>query len=1037
MAAFGHAAVSVGNVFGNALGLWGNPPPVPVVETPQEPQDVDSASGQEILSDVPPIVEIGPSGFVAIRTSKKKMGVQFFDYQTSVMSDVMRKFDNYDGIILKAYMGAGKTVMSMGIMQTIRAKSESRANKIVVIMPDGLEKQWKDEWEGYVHQVEFWPFEKFVEESKKLEFGQPIEQEYYIIFDECHKIRTLTQTLSNEDADKVCQFMGKKAIKRLGLTGTLIYYDKDDLLYEVNAFAGTDGQGRWPLPFTWTHLTNVYRDTQGDTYGLWYALKSIFGGWIFNLENLRIFPIPDFLALADIGDFYLNQYSPYNEPKREIVGSILSAIPGFDKAVLNRDLKGLIINGPLTILSIMSFTTMMNPFSYLIPTIFAMVSIEDQNTFNDLDKIEIQTKICPMIVNVKNINVDDRGSLANSVIQHIDWVANKKNVAIDRAGRAVKKIGTKLGVESKEPEGTPEVYQEIYQEAIYKWPGIEQFCTADDTEDYTVAPSSVFITARHQFEEIPYTWSQLQLFIRFTNNRLTPCEAEMLHMKESQRTMTRHLTMHDLETTGLRIGSLDITKSKLKKIQDGNNDRKIQFRKTVERITQQNVQPPVLDKSDPEKYEGVPKFDEVIRRINASGVHRVLLYSQFEEVSQGFKEYIRNRKSAQTSNWVFKNSESKIQKHEFNHEARQDVRNERKYIMVLSPLKADGYDGLQDVDTMIILEPCTTDSMKRQLIARVVRQFAHSKSRVVNIYEYVCTPGKLNMRRMGASIMDWWKHDNRVAYWVFRPLLNNTRTPDQVVVRSQQVSGEMEDICSGSAEDYVRGVDKKAKRALKTIGTDSRDVILGKYNFDILKEERKQLRERLAKNYTLADDLQLSRTTALLESELGKLKKKGAELSDDQEVVLNTLDQNRIKRELKLLSENKSLDDLKSELARIETELEYIDEQIGQYPIVKPYQTELELEKTKLKQLIWMNEFNTQKEARTRLSEGDRSQSDQDLTTLKDKVEDEIATLQSEIDELRRGQELYSVQTQKKKDLEDQKRLISEELGLLVNLALV
>jgi TolA-binding protein len=84
-----------------------------------------------------------------------------------------------------------------------------------------------------------------------------------------------------------------------------------------------------------------------------------------------------------------------------------------------------------------------------------------------------------------------------------------------------------------------------------------------------------------------------------------------------------------------------------------------------------------------------------------------------------------------------------------------------------------------------------------------------------------------------------------------------------------------------------------------------------------------------------------------------------------------------------------------------------------------------------------MNEFNTQKEARTRLSEGDRSQSDQDLTTLKDKVEDEIATLQSEIDELRRGQELYSVQTQKKKDLEDQKRLISEELGLLVNLALV
>jgi hypothetical protein len=150
----------------------------------------------------------------------------------------------------------------------------------------------------------------------------------------------------------------------------------------------------------------------------------------------------------------------------------------------------------------------------------------------------------------------------------------------------------------------------------------------------------------------------------------------------------------------------------------------------------------------------------------------------------------------------------------------------------------------------------------------------------------MCTPGKLNIKRMAASVMDWWKHDSRVAYWVFKPLLNSTRTPDQVVVRSQQVSGEMEDICSGAEKDFVRGLEK-AGRAVKNISKDARDAILGKYNFDILKEERRQLRERQLEKYTLADSLQLSRTTSLLKSELEKLTANDVEMRNEIEKELD------------------------------------------------------------------------------------------------------------------------------------------------------
>jgi hypothetical protein len=219
------------------------------------------------------------------------------------------------------------------------------------------------------------------------------------------------------------------------------------------------------------------------------------------------------------------------------------------------------------------------------------------------------------------------------------------------------------------------------------------------------------------------------------------------------------------------------------------------------------------------------------------------VFSQFAQVLDDFKHYCEN-----DSDHL-----NKLQFHVidgekyhslttaadiFNFKARKN--NAKIHVLLLDKQRADGFDGLQDVECMIIMEPCTTDSMKRQLIARVVRQRAQSKSRVVKVHEYVCVPGALNLKKWMASKSDWWQHDRRVAPWVFEPLLSQARTPDQIVAGSQMVSGVMEDLCKEGKEEYVKGFEKKLMQnppSLKSM----KQSLFGKSNVEELNEIKEVL----------------------------------------------------------------------------------------------------------------------------------------------------------------------------------------------------
>jgi hypothetical protein len=618
------------------------------------------------------------------------------------------------------------------------------------------------------------------------------------------------------------------------------------------------------------------------------------------LENLRLFPLPNFLMLADIGDFYLNRYSPYFNPKFDLVSRALRRVPGFDPAVLVKDLSDVAIKGPMTILSIMLMTSMLNPFSYMIPTIFALIAVQNQNTFNDLDKEAVQTQICPMIVDMTNEDVDVRRDVVTRLAANTVWVKDQWGLYVRRPlahiANAAQNKWNKTDNKVKDTFNTADVYQET----VNKWERADKFVRADGTyvdaqgkpieeekSDENVQPASavaqddsvgwpssgvalvsksasthVFITTCHRFEEIPYTMDQLMMFMRFTTNRLTPTEAKLLNITEEQRTMRPELTLEDLETTGLMIGSITLTQSEQGKIKVENTERTKQFItklgrelgstddwvKITEDVTSADqTNPPLVayvalttgasfeEAVDQRKFEHIKQR---ILKLDPTHTNRVVLFSQFDTVLSNFKTYCSGaqRLKIHRVGDPFDGGITKASD-QFNFSAKEDPNN--IHILMLSKSEADGFDGLQDVGLMIIMEPCTTDSMKRQLIARVVRQRAHTKSRTVNIYEYVSTPGFLNIQKVYASMADWWTHDKRVAPWVFKPLLSQARTPDQIVVSNQMVSGEMEDLCQGNHDQFEKGLINKFNK--DKLWTQFKTWSFGKANDDELEEIEKRL----------------------------------------------------------------------------------------------------------------------------------------------------------------------------------------------------
>lgn len=120
--------------------------------------DVDTISIEEYLAALEP---------------QTKDKITFNPRQVESIHKVIERFDEYDAVIFKAYMGAGKTYMAVAIMYYLRRKAKhDDTYPIIIICPNKLSDQWKKYWDKRMPKIEFWEFDEFLQNAKDTTYNK-------------------------------------------------------------------------------------------------------------------------------------------------------------------------------------------------------------------------------------------------------------------------------------------------------------------------------------------------------------------------------------------------------------------------------------------------------------------------------------------------------------------------------------------------------------------------------------------------------------------------------------------------------------------------------------------------------------------------------------------------------------------------------------------------------------------------------------------------------------------------------------------------
>lgn len=187
-----------------------------------------------------------------------------FPHQRTTIDWVVKKCKSQHGLVISHYMGTGKTKTALQIAK------QYKYNKILIILPDGLQSQWIDEIKNNdidtkdVTLLSYYDLVKIVVKDKTL---NKLLDNVFVIMDEAHNIlnainvmayRTkendyffkkeqvadfsYSKTFKDEpnDNDYVVRFIFalQRAAKVIMLTGTPFYNDISDIRYLINIAAG-------------------------------------------------------------------------------------------------------------------------------------------------------------------------------------------------------------------------------------------------------------------------------------------------------------------------------------------------------------------------------------------------------------------------------------------------------------------------------------------------------------------------------------------------------------------------------------------------------------------------------------------------------------------------------------------------------------------------------------------------------------------------------------------------------------------------------
>lgn len=662
------------------------------------------------------------------------------------------------------------------------------------------------------------------------------------VFDEAHQLQSLVSDPEYTSNPQPWQMAAVKHLVycrfSLLLTGTLIYNSPMDILFSVNLAGGLP----WKIPFDITDFKRQYYHT--STY------RKVFHGWMLSLLVMQVGGFPLISKIFDILDFYANHVDAYNKSKKKVVVALLSMIPFFNKKVATLDPHELLSTQKMTpflFASMMLYFGMMTPFSFMIPAILGLMTLNSQRDMYSLDKEKFFGAIEPYIqfIKIKYVKNRIRTKLSyalskvpmppmRSPLSGLPYVGKKMNLVRDFSRVSTKTMKPLNSIQD------PLVIMDIHS------------------------------------VQVKYSYAQARTFTRLSVGRHTPTEMRMMGMAsnaESALRAGRLPTPKDLRTFGLCIGNLSYDDAALEAINKEADAYKKDYEQYAELI-QTTYDATIVHRTQKSEERGGTspasstawKFEFVIDKIKnftdannnlkwPTRCAKTVIYSMFVErgltliynrlVSShvGIKPdligwYLKkdtiegllatfSGASAKDKNYetignniidelvngtsigpesVYAKSHPAVQGW-----ARMFQRNVKKWdhqagldlvlkgyasgsvdIIMLDPEFTEGVDGIKNTTTMHILEPLESYSKLSQLRARVVRTGSHDNPDTrVHVYEYRMSMWTL-AQTLALPMEEWAKNQAAGTYHIREKFFSQSTTPDEVVFREQRKQAALE-----------------------------------------------------------------------------------------------------------------------------------------------------------------------------------------------------------------------------------------------------
>jgi hypothetical protein len=194
-------------------------------------------------------------------------------------TDYLEKNPDIKGLIINHWLGTGKTLLSIGFAERNPERS------VVILAPGFLEGHWSKELEKY--GVKDKSRYRFVRHDSPESLVKEELSNTIVILDESHKFVEKVRSQEHSAVYAPLYLHLRSAHRILALTGTPIYNDAFDLVYQINLVAGKD-----EFPFNQEEFRTAFSKVNAfKAYWRGHLLGSIY------LARVVAFPIVSFVAL--------------------------------------------------------------------------------------------------------------------------------------------------------------------------------------------------------------------------------------------------------------------------------------------------------------------------------------------------------------------------------------------------------------------------------------------------------------------------------------------------------------------------------------------------------------------------------------------------------------------------------------------------------------------------------------------------------------------------------------------------------------------